>query len=247
VCLWFRGAALECSRFGGAVWRRFRGRGECRLFAGVLEGWWGAQFQAALGVGPTDELARRLVADAKRVGPGVRAALKALVGAGRSATGFHRRRVAYGGPVSVVWGDRDALVLLAHAQAILKALPQARLHVWLGMGHHPQRERPHELAKLVEASARDAAADGRAGESRHAGSACVVETGQHPQRVAAARLDQCPRASGNVGGEEHPRRPLREDRTISIGASGIREASLVHDPLRLPDQLLAQRGVGNAP
>jgi pimeloyl-ACP methyl ester carboxylesterase len=105
------------------------------------------------GVGPTDELARRLVADAKRVGPGVRAALEALVGAGRSATGFHRRRVAYGGPVSVVWGDRDALVPLAHAQAILKALPQARLHVWPGMGHHPQRERPHELAKLVEASA----------------------------------------------------------------------------------------------
>ena len=36
---------------------------------------------------------------------------------------------------------------------MLRALPQAQLHVWEGMGHHPQRERPRELWAFIEDAA----------------------------------------------------------------------------------------------
>jgi pimeloyl-ACP methyl ester carboxylesterase len=52
--------------------------------------------------------------------------------------------------VAVLWGERDALVPLSHAKAVKFALPQARVEVWRGMGHHPQRERPAELSRFVE-------------------------------------------------------------------------------------------------
>jgi pimeloyl-ACP methyl ester carboxylesterase len=102
------------------------------------------------GIGPSEELRRRLAADASRVGPGLRAAVEALAAAGRSGRAFHRRAVVYDGPVSAVWGDRDALVSPSHIHGVLAALPQAEAHLWHGMGHHPQRERPAELAELVQ-------------------------------------------------------------------------------------------------
>ncbi len=102
------------------------------------------------GMRPSEELRRQLAADAGRVGPGLRAAVEALAAAGRSSRAFYRRSVHYHGPVSVVWGDRDALVPPSHISGVMAALPQAHVHVWPGMGHHPQRERPRELAELVE-------------------------------------------------------------------------------------------------
>jgi pimeloyl-ACP methyl ester carboxylesterase len=106
----------------------------------------------ASGSPPTDDLRQRLAADARRLGPGVRAAVEAMAAAGRSPRAFYRRRVRYDGPVSVVWGDRDALVPPSHADGVRAALPQARVHLSAGMGHHPQRERPKDLAELVEAA-----------------------------------------------------------------------------------------------
>jgi pimeloyl-ACP methyl ester carboxylesterase len=52
--------------------------------------------------------------------------------------GFHGRRVAFDGPVVALWGDRDRLVPLGHADGVRHALPQAVVHVSSGMGHHPQ-------------------------------------------------------------------------------------------------------------
>lgn len=103
---------------------------------------------------PTDDLRQLLAADARRLGPGVRAAVEAVAAAGRSPRAFYRRRVRYDGPVSVVWGDRDALVPPSHANGVIAALPQAQVHLSAGMGHHPQRERPNDLAELVEAACR---------------------------------------------------------------------------------------------
>ena len=34
----------------------------------------------------------------------------------------------------------------------MTAFPQAQVSVWKKMGHHPQRERPNELAQFVEAA-----------------------------------------------------------------------------------------------
>jgi pimeloyl-ACP methyl ester carboxylesterase len=104
------------------------------------------------GATPTEELRSRLAAGADHVTPGFRAAVEAVAVAGRSARAFHRRSVRYRGPVTAVWGDRDALVPLSHRRGLMAAFPQARVQVWTGMGHHPQRERPKRLAELVAAA-----------------------------------------------------------------------------------------------
>jgi pyruvate dehydrogenase E2 component (dihydrolipoamide acetyltransferase) len=99
---------------------------------------------------PSRDLMARLRRRAFRSGPGVRAATVAIAAAGHSARGFARRPVAFDGPVAVVWGARDALVPTAHISALRRALPQAHVEVWDGMGHHPQRERPVALAGFIE-------------------------------------------------------------------------------------------------
>jgi pimeloyl-ACP methyl ester carboxylesterase len=104
------------------------------------------------GVSPTQELRRRLAADAARFGPGVSAALEALAAAGLSPRAYFRRPVGYDGPVAALWGERDALVPARHRHGLRAALPHADIHVWRAMGHHPQRERPAELAELVRAA-----------------------------------------------------------------------------------------------
>ena len=39
---------------------------------------------------------------------------------------------------------------LDHTRAVKRALPQTHLEVWPRMGHHPQRERPAQLARFIE-------------------------------------------------------------------------------------------------
>jgi pimeloyl-ACP methyl ester carboxylesterase len=58
--------------------------------------------------------------------------------------------VKFEGPVAALWGARDALVPLGHTDAVKSALPQVHLEVWPRMGHHPQRERPAQLARFIE-------------------------------------------------------------------------------------------------
>jgi pimeloyl-ACP methyl ester carboxylesterase len=100
---------------------------------------------------PEPGLLERVVDHSGELVPGARAAIAAIAAAGLSERAFHRRRVAYDGPVSVVWGDRDRLVPPAHVRGVRFALPQARCEVWRGMGHHPQRERPARLLALLDA------------------------------------------------------------------------------------------------
>jgi pimeloyl-ACP methyl ester carboxylesterase len=99
---------------------------------------------------PSRDLMARLRRRAFRSGAGVRAATVAIAAAGHSARGFARREVAFDGPVAVVWGARDALVPTANIAALERALPQAHVEIWDGMGHHPQRERPVTLARFIE-------------------------------------------------------------------------------------------------
>jgi pimeloyl-ACP methyl ester carboxylesterase len=67
-----------------------------------------------------------------------------------SLRGFAHRPVDFDGSVAGVWGARDALVPVGHAGALRRALPQAHVEIWEGMGHHPQRERPVALARFIE-------------------------------------------------------------------------------------------------
>lgn len=96
------------------------------------------------------DLLDRLHADARTLPAAAREATRAVVRAGLSERAFHRRGVDYDGPVVLLWGDRDLVVPRHHARGVARALPQVHVLVWQGMGHHPQRERPHDLTDLVE-------------------------------------------------------------------------------------------------
>jgi pimeloyl-ACP methyl ester carboxylesterase len=102
---------------------------------------------------PSKDLMDRVRRRAFRSGPGVRVAVEAIAAAGRSEHGFTGRQVAFHGPVAALWGEHDALVSPSHLPALLTALPQAHGEVWRGMGHHPQRERPADLAHFIESHA----------------------------------------------------------------------------------------------
>lgn len=99
---------------------------------------------------PTDELIRRVTDHAGQLMPGAREATKAVVRGGVSKRAFNRRQIDYAGPVTLVWGDRDRLVPISHMAGVAKAFPHVDARVWRGMGHHPQCERPLELARLIE-------------------------------------------------------------------------------------------------
>lgn len=110
----------------------------------------------ANGSTPDRELLGRLRSGARRTAPGVQMAVKATADAGRSKDAFYRRQVGYDGPVRALWGSKDLVVPRSHADGVLTAFPQARITVWDGMGHHPQRERPADLPRFVEHAAAQA-------------------------------------------------------------------------------------------
>lgn len=99
---------------------------------------------------PDPRLLGRLSSRAWRIAPGVQLAARAMADEGRSDGAFFRRRVGYHGPVLALWGARDLVVPAGHAAGLVTAFPQAEITVWDGMGHHPQRERPADLARFVE-------------------------------------------------------------------------------------------------
>jgi pimeloyl-ACP methyl ester carboxylesterase len=92
-----------------------------------------------------------------RLVAGAREGARAAAEAGRSEAAFHRRRIAYDGPVFAIWGNDDRLVSVSHAKGVRAALPQAHVAVWKGMGHHPIRERFEELIATIEGAVEAAA------------------------------------------------------------------------------------------
>jgi len=102
---------------------------------------------------PEAERLQRVARGAFSAVPGAREATRAVVESGRSSTALHRRRLRYGGPAHVLWGERDRVVPPSHVVGVLFGLPHAVVEVWEGMGHNPQRERPQELARFVERAA----------------------------------------------------------------------------------------------
>lgn len=113
----------------------------------------------ANGERPAPDVLSRITDRRGALVPGAREATKAVVRGGLSPHAFYRRRVPFDGPVVVVWGDRDRLVPIGHMAGVAAAFPHVDARVWKGMGHHPQHERPVELASLIEETC--AQADGR--------------------------------------------------------------------------------------
>jgi pimeloyl-ACP methyl ester carboxylesterase len=124
-------------------------------------------YMAAVGNGhlPDPELVARLRKNAYRWAPGAECANQAITASGLSPRAFYRRQLDYHGPVLALWGDRDRLVPLAHRDGVMTAFPQAQVSVWKKMGHHPQRERPTELARFIEAACTGAHASARGAAS----------------------------------------------------------------------------------
>ena len=155
-------------------------------------------YMAVIGNGhrPDPELLERLRKNAHRWAPGVACANEAITASGFSDRAFYRRRLDYHGPVLALWGDRDRLVPLAHRDGVMTAFPQAQLSVWKKMGHHPQRERPSELARFIEAacghvlpSAHGAATSAKPRRGRvRRGPVHAAAAGGWRRRVAVRRL-----------------------------------------------------------
>ena len=91
----------------------------------------------------------RITRNRRSLVDGTRKALDAIMDASGPKQVFSHRRVAYDGPVVAVWGDCDRLVPPSHRDGVRAALPQAEIHLWAGMGHHPLIERFDDLAVLL--------------------------------------------------------------------------------------------------
>jgi pimeloyl-ACP methyl ester carboxylesterase len=149
-------------------------------------------YMAVVGNGhlPDPELVARLRKNAHRWAAGAECANEAITASGLSPRAFHRRQLDYDGPVLALWGDRDRLVPLAHRVGVMTAFPHAQVSVWKKMGHHPQRERPSELAQFIEAACRSDRASARDAAS-----------GSKPRRqlVVVAALTPRPPTAGATG------------------------------------------------
>lgn len=132
------------------------------------------------------EVARRLGREAAALTPGAVMATQAVVEAGRSSFGFHHRRIGYHGPVDVLWGERDRVVPPGHAAAVQRALPQASVSTWKGMGHYPQRERPAQLAGFLEAAGAPRVAPSAGARGARPASSQSWRSGNRPAARAAA-------------------------------------------------------------
>ncbi|HWJ50612.1 MAG TPA: alpha/beta fold hydrolase, partial [Solirubrobacteraceae bacterium] len=145
-------------------------------------------YMAVVGNGnlPDPELLARLRKNAYRWAPGAACANEAITASGRSDRAFYRHKLEYHGPVLALWGERDRLVPPAHRDGVMTAFPQAQVNVWKKMGHHPQRERPSELAQFIEAACGHAVASARgAASSSKPARRRVLAVRPTPQPLAA--------------------------------------------------------------
>lgn len=85
------------------------------------------------------------------------AARRAFLDTLRTVVGPHGQRVSARDrlylaslvPTLVVWGDRDRIIPVGHAQQAAAAMPGSRLEVMSGVGHFPHAERPERFSELV--------------------------------------------------------------------------------------------------
>jgi pimeloyl-ACP methyl ester carboxylesterase len=151
-------------------------------------------YMAVVGNGhlPDPELIARLRQNAHRWAPGAECANEAITASGLSPRAFYRRQPDYHGPVTALWGDRDRVVPLAHRDGVTTAFPHAQISVWKKMGHHPQRERPSELARFIEAAC---------GSARMSALGPALGSQPRRQRVQAAALTPQPLITVGGAGE----------------------------------------------
>ena len=68
---------------------------------------------------------------------------------GQAVSATNRLHLASLVPCLIIWGDRDPIVPVQHARAAHEAMPGSVLHVFEGVGHWPQQDRPDEFVRVV--------------------------------------------------------------------------------------------------
>lgn len=105
------------------------------------------EFQASTVHQPVpEEFLKRVVAESRKVPARVwRASLAGLLETERF-TGLGASRI----PALIIWGDRDGMFPRSEQDALMAALPTARLEVYRETGHSPNWERPEEVVRDIE-------------------------------------------------------------------------------------------------
>jgi pimeloyl-ACP methyl ester carboxylesterase len=79
------------------------------------------------------------------------ATLHAVVGtAGQRVAAVDRLYLAEALPLLIIWGERDPIIPVAHAEEAHRALPNSRLEIFEGAGHLPQLEEPGRFVAALE-------------------------------------------------------------------------------------------------
>jgi pimeloyl-ACP methyl ester carboxylesterase len=68
---------------------------------------------------------------------------------GQRVSALNRLHLASQMPTLIIWGERDSILPLRHGHAAHEAMPGSILHVFEGVGHWPQHDRPEEFVRLV--------------------------------------------------------------------------------------------------
>jgi pimeloyl-ACP methyl ester carboxylesterase len=118
-------------------------------------GSWVGQGLGALGLTPTADVAEVTRGYATLADPERRqaflATLHAVVGTdGQRIAALDRLYLADALPLLIVWGDRDPIIPVAHAEEAHRALANSRLEIFEGVGHVPQLECPGKFIAAVE-------------------------------------------------------------------------------------------------
>ncbi len=69
---------------------------------------------------------------------------------GQSVSAIDRLYLTERMPTLIVWGERDRIIPVAHAQEALKAAPHSRLEIIPGVGHFPQSEDPVTFVEVLK-------------------------------------------------------------------------------------------------
>jgi pimeloyl-ACP methyl ester carboxylesterase len=69
---------------------------------------------------------------------------------GQRVNAEDRLYLAEGMPVLIVWGERDPIIPVRHAETAHKAIPGSRLEVFENVGHLPQLEAPGRFVTALE-------------------------------------------------------------------------------------------------
>jgi pimeloyl-ACP methyl ester carboxylesterase len=110
---------------------------------------------AAVGLRPTADVAEVARGYASLAHPDRRAAflatLRSVISArGQRVDASDRLYLAAGVPVLLVWGARDAIIPVRHAERAHRAIAGSHLEIFDGVGHLPQLEAPARFVTVLE-------------------------------------------------------------------------------------------------